>query len=199
MLIVLLAMVAIASGVVALAREAASLSHSARVSMEARAADDLLAAADTPIRHWLSRSASSTVLPPDATRSHVPLLCDRVALGAMHAEIQIDAFDACGPTRINIATAPMDQVAASLAHLGTGPAAAIRAARDEARLPHLPGATYDQRSMPGTAPRVQLVNVSSRWRFVVRVRCGTVTRALELTLVSSGEQWLVEERRPFDD
>lgn len=199
MLIVLLAVVALTSGVVALARDAASLSQAARVGIDARAADDLLLAAETPILHWLGGFSQSTVLPPDAAEPHVPILHDRFQLGARHATVRIDAFDACGPSRLNISTAPMADVEHALAHVGSGHMDIIRKARSEHRVPPLPGATHADSSRTPDAPRVTLVNISPRWRFIVRVRCGEVTRTCSLIYVSASEQWLVEERRFLDE
>lgn len=199
MLIALLALVALTSGIVALARDAASLSHAARVALDARTADDLLVAAEDPIVHWLSGFSQSTVLPPEAPEPHIPILNDRLALGARHAQVRIDAYDASGPSRLNISTAPMADVARALAHIGSEHVHIIHEARSERRLPPLPGATHADTSRAQDDPRVALVNISPRWRFIVQVRCGTVSRACSLIYVSSGEHWLVEERRFFDE
>lgn len=199
MLIVLLALVALTAGVVALARDAASLSRTARVAIDARTADDLLLAAESPILHWLSGFSQITVLPPEATEPHVPILNDRFMLGARHGSVRIDAFDASGPTRLNISTASMADAAHALAHIGSGHLDMIRKARSERRVPPLPGTTHADSSREQHEPRVTLVNISPRWRFIVRVRCGTVSRGCSLIFVSSGEQWLVEERRLLDE
>jgi hypothetical protein len=96
-LLIVLATLVLASAAAATLAAIASLSRTTRDSVEfLRQADDLLRAAEAPVRDWLATRSESAVLPPDAAEPRVEILEQRWRAAGTDFALHIAAWDQCG-------------------------------------------------------------------------------------------------------
>ena len=96
LLVVLAVTVLTVSALLLVARAISAATMARHTSMSTMVADDLVRAADVPIRSWLASEAPEIVLPPDAVVPSVPVLHDKWTAGDVEVELVITAWDQCG-------------------------------------------------------------------------------------------------------
>lgn len=182
LLIVLLGVVGIASLLTAMARDASTAAQTGAAAWRTRIADDLLAACESPIHHWLHERAAGTVLPPEIDAPSALLLNDTFRLGSVPVRVTILATDELGTLRpgadrsafLNVATAPRSVLEATVGAADPTSLAAILEARGQGLSPIANG-TITVENAHGQA-RVRLTNVSDAWSMRIDVAAGDVRR-----------------------
>lgn len=103
LLIVLAALILVATASATLVRLASSVKLSGDFNVRIVRADDLLGAVDQPIQHWLKTRSQEIVLPIDSKQPSVDVLNDLIKEGTEQVTIRIRAFDQCGMAPIELA------------------------------------------------------------------------------------------------
>lgn len=197
LLVVLFALVGLCGTTVVLTRSAAALARAGATSLHVRMADELLREAEGPIHDWLGHTSPTVVLGPGSMEPRVLVLDDTMDLGGALTRIRIEAFDVCGPERINLSTFPMDTIREAMAARGVGGIELVERARAEGRVP--PRLGSGTRNDAGEIARVTLVNASPRWSAHVLIVVGRVERRWIAVYAASEGGWTCEERRMSDE
>lgn len=197
LLVVLVAMVGLCGMTVTLAGAATAMARMGAVSLHARMADELLREVEGPIQSWLMHASSLVVLEPDVQEPRLMVMDDVMNLGDVPARIRIEAFDACGPERINLSTFPLFAIREAMESGGSGGVETVERARAEGRVP--PGVPTGIAMGEGSFKRVAFVTASPRWRLRVRVLVGRVERRWVAVYAAREGGWMCEERGLLDE
>lgn len=103
LLIVLATLILAVTASVTAAKVASTRRLGRELAHRTQLADDLLAAADAPIRAWLSKESSKVVLAPDATEPRVEVLHDTWEVEGTPFRVCVTAWDQCGMVQIDVA------------------------------------------------------------------------------------------------
>lgn len=96
LLIVLATLVLVVTASVSLLQRAVTVRVGREFARNTVAADDLLDAAEAPIRHWLTTTSAGVVLAPDADVPRIEVLHDAWKIDGVTCELRIAAWDQCG-------------------------------------------------------------------------------------------------------